>query len=84
MAYSICGIDCGSCRFKAEQSCRGCRENKGRVFWGECELYKCSTDKSLEHCGKCSSFPCPKLKEWANSENPVRIDNLRKLVSAEQ
>ncbi len=82
--YSVCGIDCGSCRFRVEQACKGCREIKGRVFWGECELYKCNAQKSQEHCGKCKDFPCGKLKQWAESENPERIDNLRKLISAEK
>lgn len=77
--YSICGIDCDACKFKAEKNCKGCRENNGKIFWGECELYQCNHQKEQEHCGNCSQFPCAKLKEWAASENPERIDNLRKL-----
>ena len=30
--YSICGIDCDSCRFKTEQNCKGCKTIKGRSF----------------------------------------------------
>ena len=77
--YSICGIDCNSCKFKLEQNCQGCKSLKGKVFWGECDLYKCNSKKNQEHCGKCSNFPCDMLKEWAASENPERIDNLKKL-----
>jgi len=77
--YSICGIDCNSCKFKLEQNCQGCKSLKGKVFWGECDLYKCNSEKNQEHCGKCSNFPCDMLKEWAASENPERIDNLKKL-----
>jgi hypothetical protein len=77
--YSICGIDCDLCRFKAEQNCKGCKTIKGNVFWGECDLYKCNSQKNQEHCGKCSQFPCNTLKEWASSENSERIDNLKKL-----
>lgn len=77
--YSVCGIDCSLCRFKAEQGCKGCRSIQGKVFWGECDLYKCNAQKEQEHCGKCKSFPCDKLIEWASSENSERIDNLRKL-----
>ena len=43
--YSICGIDCDSCRFKTEQNCKGCKTIKGNVFWGECDLYKCNSQK---------------------------------------
>lgn len=78
-SYSVCGIDCDSCKFKDEQSCKGCKEIKGKVFWGECELYQCNKEKEQEHCGKCEQFPCDKLKEWAASENPERIDNLKSL-----
>ena len=77
--YSICGIDCDSCKFKTEQNCKGCKTIEGKVFWGECDLYKCNSQKNQDHCGKCSQFPCDMLKEWASSENPERIDNLRKL-----
>lgn len=78
--YSVCGIDCDTCKFKAEQNCEGCQLLKGKVFWGECELYKCSSEKGHEHCGMCSDFPCSKLQEWASSENPERIDNLKSLM----
>ena len=81
--YSVCGIDCDTCKFKAEQNCEGCKALRGKVFWGECELYKCSSDKGNEHCGMCSDFPCKKLQEWASSENPERIDNLRQLKENE-
>lgn len=77
--YSMCGIACESCKFKSEQGCHGCRNGKGKVFWGKCELYECCNEKSLEHCGECDDFPCDKLREWASSQNPERIDNLRKL-----
>lgn len=79
--YSICGIDCGPCRFQAEQGCRGRRESEGKIFWGGCDLYQCcSRDKKLKHCGKCPPFPCEILKERASSECPERIDNLRGLL----
>lgn len=77
--YSACGIDCDVCKFQAEQGCRGCKNMQGKVFWGECELYRCNQNKKQPHCGQCADFPCEKLKEWASSENPERIDNLRKL-----
>ncbi|WP_322199476.1 DUF3795 domain-containing protein [Acutalibacter intestini] len=76
---SVCGIDCGACKFREEQNCAGCKAIQGQVFWGACELYACNAEKEQEHCGKCPQFPCGKLKEWAAAENPERIDNLRRL-----
>ena len=76
--YSACGIDCDTCYGKTDHNCQGCKTIRGNVFWGKCELYQCSADKHLEHCGKCAEFPCSMLKEWAKSENPERIDNLSK------
>ncbi len=77
--YSICGIDCDACKFKRDGACKGCRAIEGKVFWGECDLYTCASGKNLLHCGKCKDFPCAMLKEWASSENPERIDNLKRL-----
>ena len=61
--YSICGIDCDACKFKTEQNCLGCKTIEGKVFWGECDLYKCNSNKKQEHCGKCSKFPCDMLRK---------------------
>ena len=61
--YSVCGIDCDICKFRVEQNCKGCKENEGKIFWGECELYQCNHQKKQEHCGKCPQFPCfPQLR----------------------
>ena len=76
MKYSVCGIDCDNCEVGQANGCKGCREVSGTVFWGHCELFDCATEKTAEHCGKCSDFPCSKLKKWAESENPERIQNL--------
>ena len=55
------------------------KKSREKFFGGEGDLYKCNFHKKQEHCGKCSHFPCDQLKEWAASENPERIDNLRRL-----
>ena len=84
MNISVCGIDCEICKYKEESGCKGCRivAPKGECVWGgRCELHDCALEKNLLHCGLCSDFPCAKLQEWAASENPERIDNLKKLVS---
>ena len=77
--HSSCGINCDTCQVGKERNCPGCKAIKGEVFWGKCDLYHCSAEKGLSHCGKCERFPCETLKEWAKTENPERIDNLRKL-----
>ncbi len=79
-SYSVCGIDCDACKYREEQNCGGCTYSECKVFWGECEIYKCNIEKEQEHCGKCADFPCAKLKEWASRENPERIENLRNLI----
>lgn len=76
---SVCGIDCDTCKFHEESDCKGCRECEGKIFWGECKLFQCCSDKKKEHCGLCDKFPCDDLKEFASSQSPERIDNLRKL-----
>ncbi|GHT55327.1 hypothetical protein FACS1894109_01660 [Spirochaetia bacterium] len=50
---STCGLNCNKCEFKLTNGCKGCRENQGKIFWGECDLYKCCMDKNINSCGKC-------------------------------
>lgn len=76
MNLSSCGIDCDSCKYSIEKGCPGCHMQKGKPFWGECELYQCASDRNIKHCGECNEFPCDELKKWASSENPERIQNL--------
>ena len=79
LAY--CGLDCGTCEFRPAK-CSGCQAAGGKVHWGECELATCCMSKKLEHCGKCSDFPCETLKAFAFDpgfgENGKRIENLRR------
>ena len=82
--YSVCGIDCDECSFYAQSKCRGCRENKGVIFWGKCDVFSCCDKNKLDHCGRCEDFPCDMLREFASSENPERIDNLNKLRRQEE
>ncbi|MBQ8741182.1 MAG: DUF3795 domain-containing protein [Clostridia bacterium] len=79
--YSVCGIECEQCKVGQSNGCKGCREMSGTIFWGHCDLYDCAGKNKAEHCGRCSSFPCDKLKEWASGENPERIQNLINLNS---
>jgi hypothetical protein len=79
--YSVCGIDCDICKFKTENNCMGCHEIKGKVFWGDCQLYSCCKEKNLKHCGKCNTFPCDELRKALEGENALSaIDNLKSLL----
>ncbi len=59
-----CGIYCGECPELGKQ-CEGCGHIEGKPFWAAsfnvevCPLYVCPvTEKKLEHCGQCETFPC--------------------------
>ena len=71
---SPCGLWCEDCDSYTVK-CAGCSTQKGKLFWGECSIYKCVSDKGLEHCGLCAELPCdqyfktfltylPKEKHW--------------------
>lgn len=78
---SRCGIDCSKCEYKEKVNCPGCIAAGGKMFWGNCELASCCMDKKLDHCGKCTDFPCELLKKYSYDEkqgdNGKRIANLR-------
>lgn len=44
-----------------------------------CPIHKCAREHKVQFCGLCEEFPCDKLKEWVSSENPERIDNLKRI-----
>lgn len=74
-----CGTYCNKCTFREKVRCRGCKEMKGKLFWGECDIYKCSNGNNFDHCGCCSQLPCDDLKEYIkNGHNPDRLKNLKK------
>ncbi len=79
---SRCGLYCSDCDYRVKMNCPGCIKANGKMFWGECELFKCCVEKELQHCGQCSDFPCDKLKAFAYDEkqgdNGQRIQNLEK------
>ena len=71
---SPCGLWCEDCESYSTK-CAGCSSQKGKLFWGECSIYKCVSSKGLEHCGLCDELPCdqylktfltylPKEKHW--------------------
>lgn len=57
-------------------SCPGCKlEN----ICGQCNIRDCAQKNQISHCGLCSEFPCPKVKQLNNDGVPHHstvIDNL--------
>ncbi|MFZ5354501.1 MAG: DUF3795 domain-containing protein [Bacillota bacterium] len=76
-----CGIYCGECEYKEQFNCPGCIEAEGKMFWGDCEVSSCCTQKKHEHCGGCESFACDTLKRFAyhpeQGDNGRRIERLK-------
>lgn len=44
-------------------NCLGCRSELLFGHCNVCEIRKCALDKTLDNCGKCSSFSCEKVEE---------------------
>ena len=74
-----CGTVCNTCSFRDKFDCKGCTEQHGKIFWGECDIYNCATEQDCQHCGQCQKLPCEKLLELIqNGHNPDRLPNLNK------
>ena len=67
MIESRCGTMCSECSYKESMGCKGC-VNIENPFWGVCPVKKCVEDKSLNHCGECSEFPCELANSFAYDE----------------
>jgi len=69
MELPPCGRACEFCE-AYKKACAGCVESKGKPFFlskmeiDVCPIWKCASDKGLEHCGECSSFPCNRFMSW--------------------
>lgn len=74
-----CGTYCDTCGFREQFNCKGCNEMGGNLFWGECSIYQCVTDKGLRHCGDCNKLPCHELQDFIeNGHDSDRLSNLKK------
>ncbi len=72
-----CGTRCNDCNFKEKFNCQGCLEMKGKLFWGECDIYECATKKGYEHCGNCDRLPCEDLQTFIKEGHQSnRLENL--------
>jgi hypothetical protein len=100
---SVCGIDCAAmcetCNKNneefAEKPCKGCGEEKGKLFWTKylgldtCPIYHCCVNKKqLKHCGECAQLPCdiyfntkdPSMSEEEHQKNiQDRVQALKSL-----
>lgn len=68
-----CGLYCGEC-LHYERPCKGCVPSNGRPSWGKCKTYACTAEKNIEHCGKCTEFPCSLfLNQYSRELGPWRV-----------
>jgi hypothetical protein len=76
-----CGAYCRDCDWREVMECPGCHASDGKLFWGECSVAKCSTDKGLNHCGHCQVLPCENLQmafdNMEHEDNGTRLRNLK-------
>lgn len=64
---SCCGIRCSTCKFREDNSCRGCLGIE-KPFWSPeagCPIKQCCESHTAAHCGLCREFPCDLLKSFA-------------------
>lgn len=78
---AFCGTYCGVCEWKDKIGCKGCKANRGIMFWGECDIAKCCIGKGLAHCGECPDMPCQKLRDLfddpEHGDRGARLCNLK-------
>ena len=86
MIESRCGCICAGCEYKEVKGCKGCFEQEGNMFWGECDLAKCCIEKGYVHCGECPDIPCETMQNMAEDDNPSgkRIETCRAWAKLKQ
>jgi hypothetical protein len=72
---TVCGEDCRYCpNYLGEKQprCVGCNALKGKPFWstGACPIYDCTSNRGVHHCGLCNEFPCERLVNHYDPNNP--------------
>ena len=50
---TYCGKSCGSCPWKAELACEGCKSGPGQPLYGDCKLAACCRTARHETCDTC-------------------------------
>lgn len=84
---AMCGTYCGDCEWKEKMNCPGCQAVQSKVFWGECQVAKCSIEKGHTHCGQCKDVPCQSLQSAfehpEHGDNGERLKNLKAWAAGE-
>ena len=44
--------------------CDGCWGESGWCGCGRKDFRLCCNEQGIQHCGQCSTFPCPEYSEW--------------------
>ena len=60
--------------------CTGCRNPDEPHFCGSCRMRVCCTEKEIQHCGNCPSFPCMQYIEWT-VDTPHHLEAMERLKS---
>ncbi len=83
-----CGAYCGDCDWKEKTNCPGCQEAKGAMFYGQCDVAACATEKRLYHCGLCADMPCNTLQQCfdhpEHGDRGERLANLKAWARGEE
>jgi hypothetical protein len=76
-----CGDYCGACAPREKLNCPGCQAAQGQMFWGTCQVARCTVAKGIAHCGLCADVPCDLLQAAfdmpEHGDNGERLANLR-------
>ncbi len=78
-----CGECCDWCEYKLNGECAGCRVTNGekcKMWSNGCNIYKCTIEHNVYHCGLCEKFPCEWLVDTTSKWNSESIKTLTELV----
>ena len=76
MKIPPCGAYCQDCSVYKKR-CAGCVETNGKPFHLKdsgkdiCPIWKCVTERKVEHCGLCKEFPCDTFLNWYDPERGI-------------
>ena len=59
---AFCGVVCSDCPDRIGGKCPGCR----KTDWGDdpCPPVGCCTEKRIDCCADCATFPCEMMAEF--------------------
>ena len=50
--------------------CTGCKSAVVSAFCFKCAIKSCAQEKAVEFCFQCNEYPCPKITDFNNDEDP--------------